>query len=297
MSVACSKDFQSLSEAIERLSDAQRPKRDDLASISNQSSQSWDLNTPFSVARKMAATGWQEKAGDLWKQVAALAVKIDPGVRESFDVTGEAVDVGRYLGGEPECMFTQTITPMSAVSVMMNISARANAHAEYIFNRGIAVAAIIHALQGAGRGVALSVCESVRQDGGSHETFITLQEFGEYINPARLAFWAAHPAALRRCIFRYNEQQPDEIREQFEFHSSGGYGAPQDLDMKKLPPGTVYIPFPETDMLERYYTTPELALKTVIKEFQARGVNIDIVDGTPKPRIKIAAEWSDPESD
>ena len=297
MSVACSKDSQSLSEAIERLGEAKQPKRDDLASISNDSSARWDLNTNFSQARTMAETGWQEKAGDLWKQVAGLAVKIDPGVRECFDVTGEAVDVGRYLGGEPECMFTQIITPMSAVSVVMNISARSNANAEYIFNRGIAVAAVIHALQSAGRGVALTVCESVKGGGESHETFITLQEFGEYINPARLAFWTAHPAALRRCIFRYNEQQSDAIRDQFGFHSSGGYGNPQDIDVTKLPSGTVYIPFPETDMLERYYTTPELALKTVIKEFQARGVTIDIVDGTPKPRIKIAAEWSDPESD
>lgn len=297
MSVAYSKDKQSLSEAIERLSDAERPDRDDLASVSNKPSQSWDLNTNFSQARKMAATGWQEKAGELWKQVAALAVKIDPGVRESFDVTGEAVDVGRYLGGEPECMFTQTITPMSAVSVMMNICARCDANAEYIFNRGIAVAAVIHALQGAGRGVALSVCESVGGGGGSHETFITLQEFGEYINPARLAFWAAHPAALRRCLFRYNEQQSDEVRYQFGFQSSGGYGRPKDIDVTKLPSGTVYIPFPETGMLKRYYSTPELALKTVIKEFQARGVHIDIVDGTPKPRIRIAAELSDREID
>jgi hypothetical protein len=240
----------------------------------------------------MAETGWQERAGDLWKQIAALAVKIDPGVRESFDVTGEAVDVGRYLGGEPECMFTQTITPLSAISVVMNISARCSADAEQIFNRGIAVAAVIHALQSAGRGVALTVCESVEDGGESHETFITLQEFGEYINPARLAFWAAHPAALRRCIFRYNEQQSDEIREQFGFYSSGGYGRPQDIDVKKLPSGTVYIPFPETDVLERYYSTPELALKTVIKEFQARGVPIDIVDGTPKPRIRVPAEIS-----
>lgn len=290
MSVGYSKDSQSLSEAIERLGDAKQPQRNDLASISNDSSARWDLNTNFSQARTMAETGWQEMGGELWKQIASLAVKIDPGVRESFDVTGEAVDVGRYLGGEPECMFTQTITPMSAVSVMVNISARYDANAEHIFNRGIAVAAVIHALQAAGRGVALSACESVSGAGGSHETFITLQEFGEYINPARLAFWAAHPAALRRCIFRYNEQQSDAVRDQFGFYSSGGYGRPQDIDVTKLPSGTVYIPYPETDMLERYYSTPELALKTVIKEFQSKGVNIDIVDGTPKPRIRVPAE-------
>jgi hypothetical protein len=120
-----------------------------------------------------------------------------------------------------------------------------------------------------------------------------LQEFGEYINPARLAFWAAHPAALRRCIFRYNEQQPDQIREQFGFHDSAGYGGPGDIDVTKLPSGTVYIPFPQTHMLEQYYSTPELALKTVLKEFQSKGVSIDIVDGTPKPRITIPADIGD----
>jgi hypothetical protein len=103
-----------------------------------------------------------------------------------------------------------------------------------------------------------------------------MQDFGEYINPGRLAFWAAHPAALRRCIFRYNEQQDPEIRDRLGFKDGWGYGSPRDIEIGKLPQGTVYIPFAETEELRRHYASPRLALKRVVEEFKAKGVPIEI---------------------
>jgi hypothetical protein len=269
-------DKQTLAQAIDRLSDAKKPQRDDLASTSDSASVSWDLNTGFNLARQLASEGWEEKSADLWKQVHALAVRVEVGVQEVYDVSGGSVDIGRFMSGEPECMMTQTLTPLSAVSVLMNICASASADAEHLYNRGIAVAAVIHALQSSGRGVSLRVCESVWSWGSRHITEITLQEFGEYIHSGRLAFWTAHPAALRRCIFRYNEQQSDEIRREHGFRSGYGYGRPEDLGADEIPKGTVYIPFPTTSMLHREYSDPASALKAVVAEFQKRGVPIEV---------------------
>ncbi len=263
-----------LQEAISRLSSETQP-RGELASLKSPD-YTWDLSLGFAKAAEMAARGWDAQAGALWKSIFALAMKIESGVQEYYDVSGESVDVGRYLSGEPECMLAQSISPLSSVSVFINISAKSNADAEQLFNRGIAVAAVIHALQSSGRGVALVVCESVSCGESIHETFIQMQDFGEYINPGRLAFWAAHPAALRRCIFRYNEQQDPEIRDRLGFKDGWGYGSPRDIEIGKLPQGTVYIPFAETEELRRHYASPRLALKRVVEEFKAKGVPIEI---------------------
>jgi len=271
------KDLQSLETAIDRLSDAKTPKRNDLSSVSNESSTSWDLNTPFEAAREKASSGWREKADELWKHVQALALKVDAGVSERFDVSGEAVDVGRYLSNEPECMFALQVSPLASVSILLNIGASSSANAEYLYNRGIAIAAVIHALQASGRGVSLKVCESLSgYSDGVHITEITLQEFGEYINPGRLAFWVAHPAALRRCFFRYNEQQNRRVRERFGFYEGAGYGRPIDLPAENIPEGVVYFPSIETSDLHASYATPQKALATVVKEFKSKGVPIEI---------------------
>lgn len=273
-------DVQSLETALDRLSDAHAPKRRDLSSINEEPKSSWDLNTDFKMARNMAAEGWRDKADELWKQVQALALKVDPGVQESFDVSGEAVDVGRYLSNEPECMFAQQITPLSTVSIVLNIAASCSASATCLYNRGIAMAAVIHALQSSGRGVSLKVVEAVENyEGSIHTTEITLQDFGDYINPGRLAFWVAHPAALRRCIFRYNEQQSDELRERFGFYARSGYGTPTGFPKERLPEGSIYFPHITTDELHRKYGSPEAALATVVEEFKKKGVPIEISQG------------------
>jgi hypothetical protein len=274
-------DKQTLSQAIDRLSDKHRPDRSDLASVNKSPSQGWDLNTGFQNARDLATRGWDAKGDELWKQVRSLALKVEVGVQEQYDVAGGSVDIGRYMSGEPECMVAPVITPLSAVAVMVNIVARADADAQCLYNRGIAVAAVIHALQSSGRGVSLRVVEAVTsgEEEERHITDVTLQEFGEYINPGRLAFWTAHPAALRRCIFRYNEQQSDELRRQFGFREGRGYGTPADLESKDIPEGAVYIPFPETDMLHQHYRDPRSALKQVVADFKRAGVPIEIEVG------------------
>jgi hypothetical protein len=274
-----SRDDMTLHEAIERLSDRHKPSTKDLASERNEEGTSWDLNTSFSQARALAEGGWTDKADDLWQFVRALSPKVEIGTAMRFDVTGESVDVGRYLSGEPECMISELVTPQSAVKVLVNISAASACDATIMFNRGIALAAIIHALQSSGRGVSLTIVENVTGGRGEHETTVELQRFGDYINPGRLAFWVAHPAALRRCVFRYNEQQSNAVRDQFGFRDGGGYGYPNEMSETArsgdAPEGVVCIPYLKyRDEYE--YRTPEIALRTLIELFKKKNIPIEI---------------------
>ena len=270
-----STDHMNLSEAIERLDSRRRPRRDDLASERNENDESWDLNTDYALAAKFAEFGWQEKADTLDNYMARIERLVDGGWSTHWDVSGECVDVGRYLAGEPECMLNFNLPRIRSVELYANISARCSADAPRLFNRGIAIASAVYALQSSGVAVSLKVGEWVDNRSNSlHETSIEINNFAQYIDPARLAFWLAHPAALRRCIFRYNEQQPKKIRDELGFHSGGGYGRPRDSGAEKLKAdGVVYFPFPETDDLGKYQT-PEKAFGTIKKLLKNQGIDL-----------------------
>ena len=274
-----SQDHMDLDEALSRLQPRRRPRRDDLASENNETSNRWDLNTNFDQARELAEVGWEEKAGELDNYMNTISQLVEGGWSTHWDVAGECVDVGAFLEGEPECMLNFNLPKVKTVKMVVNLSARCSADAPRLLNRGIAVASAVYALQASGVAVSLQGAEWVSGEGrngvrGLHETMIELNRFGQYIDPARLAFWLGHPATLRRCIFRFNEQQSPAIREQFGFETHGGYGRPEDIDQQTLNErGYVYLPFPETDDLDRY-ETPKRAFEEVQRILAGQGINL-----------------------
>ena len=253
-------------EAIERLECPQRPARCDLSSENNSSKISWDLNTGFGHAHILAKDGWAKKSDEIQRYFSEVQRLVANKVTTSLDVAGEAVDIGAYLDGEPECMLTYNAPEVQSFKIVVNISARASADAKLLLNRGIAVASLVYALQSNAIGVSLHVGEwtsTQNRQGDVHETLIEINSFLEYIDPGRPAFWLAHPAALRRCIFRYQEQQDDNIRYKFGFKDGGGYGYPTDPKLEAYnQERTIYIPFPETEALE-HYRTPDKAFEAV----------------------------------
>ena len=266
----------SMEEAIERLQPDRTPPRNDLASVSNESSREWDLNTPFKEAARLAEVGWREHIED----VEAYLHKVKDVLRESWgtalDVCGEAVDVGAFLEGIPECMLSFAAPETKAVRIVAAISARSSADAPRLLNRGIAIAAAVYALQCTGTPVSLVVGDWVSGNGEQFRNTVEVNPYGDYIDAGRLAFWLGHPAALRRCMFRYQEQQPAGVRHTFGFYSGGGYGRLTD------PPagsedgeGAVYVPFPETSALSDY-ETPERAFKTITDILASKGITLNV---------------------
>ncbi|MCO6429982.1 MAG: hypothetical protein J5J00_03910 [Deltaproteobacteria bacterium] len=270
-----SKDHMTFGEALRRLEDDRRPTTRDLSSESNSRSMHWDLNTGFGEAVSLAKWGWPEKREDIQRYFGEVQRLVDQQVRMRLDVAGEAVDVGAFLEGEPECMLSYQAPEMRSLKVIVNLSARFDSDARTLLNRGIAVASLVYALQSSGVGVSLAVGEWVHDGRRSiHETIVEVNQYSEYIDPGRLAFWIAHPAALRRCIFRYQEQRSPEVRERFGFQEGGGYGKPVDPDTSRFKEeGTVFIPYPDPNALE-LYETPEKAFDTVRKIAAKQGVHL-----------------------
>lgn len=275
-----STDHMTVQEAIERLSDSKRPEDGELHSVTNSPSSTWDLNTDFNEARKLATEGWDDKAEKLSRYMVALERLTQSAPTTYWDYGGDAVDVGRFLEEEPECMINFNTPQLKTVSIVVNISARCSANAEYLFNRGIAVAAAVFSLQASGVAVSLKVGEWVSDENlgdakHAHETMIEINKYGQYIDPAKLAFWLAHPAALRRCVFRYQEQQTSNIRRRYGFGMDpGGYGYPSDAGQSKVESEKgIFVPFPETETLEKY-KTPAKAFEEIKALLAGQGIRL-----------------------
>ncbi len=268
---AVTHDRMTLLDAIERLDDLHIPPGQN-ASVLMEPTRDWDLNTSFATARRFAQYGWSEKASQLESYMVTIRDIARERPEVVWDVCGECVDIGRYLEGEPECMLSFSSRPIGPLKILVNIVARCGADAPRLLNRGIAVAGLIYALQSNGMSVSLWVGESVTNEDFQHNTIIEINSCSEYIDPSRLAFWLGHPAALRRCIFRYNEQQPESIRDRMGFHDESSYGMPRDFNMAKLSQqGMIYLPFPETADLEEY-ETPQKAYEAIKAIVNPQGI-------------------------
>jgi len=273
MAVVTNRDHLSYSEVLERLS---RPAPERCASIQDNSSSSWDLNTNFDQARTFAQRGWVDKAAELEGYMTSVNDLDYGGFQTSLDVTGECVDVGAFLAGEPECMMSMAVPAKRSLTVIVNVSFSAGCDARHLLNRGIAVAAAVYALQCNGVSVSLKVGSWVDDHNGHiHETLIEVNQYGEYISPARLAFWLAHPAALRRCIFRISEHEPDDVRKRFGFYSGHGYGYPCDPPTDKTGDegDSVFIPYPQLGNVARY-ETPDIAFEEIRKILAEQGIEL-----------------------
>jgi hypothetical protein len=281
MAEVTSRDRMTLGEALRRLGPEATPPGS-LSSADNYSSTSWDLNTNFPAAVALARDGWREKAEELERMMVQIRDLAPTGFSFGYDVAGECVDVGAYLAGVPECMITMEPPAVRNLSLVVNISARCSADARLLLNRGMAIASLVYSLQACAFGVSLRIAEWVSGDGNAssyHETMIEVNQPGEYIDPARLAYWLGHPAVLRRCIFRFNEQQPRAIRERYGFQSSSGYGTPSNPPASAftgegaLEGGSILIPFPDSDDLH-HYDTPQKALQRISQIVAEQGLKV-----------------------
>jgi hypothetical protein len=270
-------DRMALPEAIERLQDHHEPAME-IQSRDSPVGREWDLGVDFTQARKLATLGWNAQAHKLLRRAEVLRFGLDSSVSNVFDVSGDAVDVGRFLSHEPECMFAQQVSEERSISVLVNISASAGAKAECLFNRGVAVAALVRAIQSTARSVSVSV--GVSTHGGDnpspseprHVTIVNIQGMGELMHPGRIAFWISHPAALRRCFLRFMEQQPVEIRRKIGITPIGRYGTPCEIPAQCVPENALYIPFLTMDELNEQYGDPVRSLQTLMKELESRKV-------------------------
>lgn len=186
-----------------------------------------------------AGSSWKESVDYVingWKQgVAKLDIKGINELREAerpelvHDLVGSCVDVGRYLAGEPDNMmavrFNQVPTPVVKIGVDKAVSGGVSERRIQALGKNILV--LIESLRMAGIPAEVWACEAVSGRGNDVLDYrVKVQDPSRPIDVSRLAYWVAHPSALRRTLFCVAESEDSNIRDIFGIKRYGGYGMP-----------------------------------------------------------------------
>ena len=141
---------------------------------------------------------------------------------EEYDVGGAYVDVGLYCDGEPECMveWEEKIMPNSRIiRIAVQINFLSDVGAAGAMRRGVAIAAMVDALEMAGLQVELWAVDCTRSPSGAlskrgadgadrnlHRTAVRVKEAGEPVALDRVALAIGHPAYFRVMHFEARQR-------------------------------------------------------------------------------------------
>ena len=168
----------------------------------------------YAHAHKLATEGWHEIRPEVEKLLSTLSEQIDNRldiVNElEYAVSGGAVDVGRWLTGEPECMFNFVPTPNArmgkVVRLFIDYGASAGYSANFIQQRGIVICALVDALQKMRISTEVWGETAITGSGGAiHTTVVKLHDATAQMDIDELMFALANPSMLRRITFSVRE--------------------------------------------------------------------------------------------
>lgn len=245
-------------------------------SASTPSSPSWDLDTGWGEAVKLAREGWEDGTHALVQLSAKLTDSIASRI-ERFDPyyhleAGGNLDIARYLDGEPECWLKleSVVTEgqgLKHITVVYANVGSASISAETMLARGAATASLIECLEFAGHRVRLVSAIPVEERGHQSLGLITIKTFDQPMDTARLTYAIAHPAAFRRLGFAWIERLPVEHQREL----GEWYGMPA-MDIPQAYKGDIYL----GPMVggERDWNTPGVAEAWVIEQLKAQGIDL-----------------------
>ena len=212
--------FDSLHEALDYAGKNPDPKSSD------RDGGSWAGNTnSLREAVQLGHKGYEEIRPEVEKLLSTLSEQIDNRldiVNElEYAVSGGAVDVGRWLTGEPECMFSFVPTPNArmgkVVRLFIDYGASGSYSAKFIQQRGIVICALVDALQKMRIATEVWGETAITGSGNAiHTTVVKLHDATAQMDIDELMFALANPSMLRRITF--------SVREMAGFGDSCGYG-------------------------------------------------------------------------
>lgn len=239
---------------------------------------SW-AGASYSVARSLASNGWPEGRRLVEEQSARIVARLAKSVHRpevSYDVVGDCFDMGRVVTGEPENAMQWTQSEATAHgpkihNIVVNYVASASYTAEQLQRRGIAIAALVDALEYCDYRVGVTVAYGVQASFGDVCASVQVKEPSEPMQMDKLAFVLGHPAMLRRIGFKYMEANLTEEQQRV----FSGYGVPAN---NALPQGDIVIggARSDRDMLDN----PE---KWVVEQLKAQGIQVDALPSQDAP--------------
>lgn len=177
----------------------------------------------FAEAVQLSQVGWPEGTGKVVKHREGMDAFVTAAVsaktrQHGWDLTGDYIDIGRYMTGEPEVFGCEIDNGESlngkVVSIRLNASVSGAVKPETICARGVTVLVAVDLLESLGVRCEVYVssgAEAAWSGAGNdpaleHYDFnVLVKRSSEPVDPDRLAFAVAHPAFFRRLGFRCEE--------------------------------------------------------------------------------------------
>jgi hypothetical protein len=171
----------------------------------------------FDEAIDLSKNGWPEGVERLSRLRASLDKIVEKtlAVRSKalrWDLTGDFLDVGRHLSGEPESFGeyrdeSESHCQTRVIKLVANVSAIGSVSTESIFSAGAAIFAAVDILESLGHRVELWL-----GSGSSHnstdkrlQVFVLIKQASQPFDADRLAFFLCSNASLRRLFFSVEE--------------------------------------------------------------------------------------------
>jgi hypothetical protein len=224
MSNLITRNYESLTDYLAEVCDDTRPIKPGLTETSHNTGRvDFTWTDTFEEAVELARDGWAEGTAKVVehreKAQAFLSAAKTAKTREfGWDVEGQFIDVGRLLGGEPECCGAEfdggNAVASRVVSLRVNQAVSCSVDADAICARGVTVLCAVDLLESCGIRCEIILSIGNISTGGQGsvrnrqvESHVVLKRASDPVDLDRLAFWIAHPASFRRFGFRWLEQQ------------------------------------------------------------------------------------------
>lgn len=204
--------FGTLTAAFEAAQATGEWKRKGFAQAENNHAKgTWSGGT-HEMAATWATQGWPEGVSKARARAESIATRllgttgITPTVDFTSDVMGGCYDVGAYVAGEPECWLRlEPSVSKRAITIGTCIGVSAAVAIQTMIDRGIAVSALVMALQAAGYPVTVDVTYVQNNRRGTECTTVRVADAstGSPLDLDRVVFAMAHPTMFRilmRCI-------------------------------------------------------------------------------------------------
>lgn len=204
--------YESLGEAVRHAQNNPVPRS------SNSSDKEFSLTASLQDACELATKGWSDVRPQVDKLFGELESSISKTLDEQFnirfDYSGDSVDMGRYMSGDPECMIDYVTEPQArmgrVIKVMVNVANSARITTKQILDRGVVVVALLDVLNKLGVGVELwtemAIADKHVDEGKRFSQLVKIHDSSEMLDVDSTMFAIAHPSMLRRIGFGSIEQ-------------------------------------------------------------------------------------------
>ncbi len=242
----------------------------------------------FDEAIKLANEGWTKGGNEMksiLEPVFSHISKMIERVEVNHDLEGHAIDVARYVDGEPECWMKFEDVLQDAemgnklIRITFNMCVSSGISTKTIMRKGAAIAALTELLEYAGHRVEIILCDANGVVGGffggtkenqelNFENYVVVKPFNQNLDPSIVSMALAHPATFRRLEFSVMECLPADLRR--EIGVGSGYGNVADVPKAKW--GDIHI---GPSMLgEPQWENEKATEKWLLEQLKKQGIHL-----------------------